>query len=566
MKSTPVLSYAFLSVIMALFGAFFFWPIWVVVRGGFLDVSGQFTLEYIGEVFRNPVYRTGLLNALGLGVYTTILSLVIALPLAYCSDRYDFWGKSIFGTLVLLPIMLPPFVGAIGVRQILGQYGVLNSALEFVGILGTGETIDWLGEGRFWGMVLLSALSLYPIMYLNLLASFAQIDPAMEEAASNMGANRFKRFWKVTFPLIRPGIFAGCTIVFIWSFTELGVPLVFDYDRIISVQIFKGIKEIGGNPFPYAMVGIMLMVSAASYVVGKRFLGGKAHAMMSKASHAGGTVKPSRLVQLACFGLFAGVIFVALLPHLTLVLVSFSQGWFDTILPESLTLRNYELALGNGLTIPSIQNSLLYSSLATLLNVAVGIGIAYILVRSSVRGKYVLDVCVMLPLAVPGIVIAFGYLAMTQKGQFFEFLNPVQNPTALLIIAYAVRKLPFVVRSAVAGLEQSSIVYEEAAQNLGCSPLKTACKITFPLIAASLIAGAMLAFSQSMLEVSDSLMLAQKQQFYPITKAIYELLGFLGDGRFIASALGVWAMFFLALTIYGANRILGKKLGSVFRI
>ena len=155
---------------------------------------------------------------------------------------------------------------------------------------------------------------------------------------------------------------------------------------------------------------------------------------------------------------------------------------------------------------------------------------------------------------------------MTQKGQLFEALNPVQNPTLLLIIAYAVRKLPFVVRSAVAGLQQSSVVYEEAAQNMGCSPFKTAWKITFPLIAASLIAGGMLAFSQSMLEVSDSLMLAQKQEFYPITKAIYELLGFLGDGRFVASALGVWAMFFLALTIFGANRILGKKLGSVFRI
>ena len=135
-----------------------------------------------------------------------------------------------------------------------------------------------------------------------------------------------------------------------------------------------------------------------------------------------------------------------------------------------------------------------------------------------------------------------------------------------MIIAYAMRKLPFVVRSAVAGLQQSSITYEEAAQNLGCSPLKSAFRITLPLIVASLIAGAMLAFSQSKLEVSDSLMLAQKQQFYPITKAIYELLGFLGDGRFIASALGVWAMVFLSATIFGANKLLGKKLGSVFRL
>lgn len=566
MKSRTIFSYGFLLLVFACFSCFFFWPILVVIKGGFLDASNSFTFSYVAEVFRNPIYLDGLINALGLGAFTTLVSLIIATPLAYVSDRYDFLGKKIFSTLILLPIMLPPFVGAIGIRQILGQYGVLNSFLEVVGILQDGQTIDWLGEGRFWGMVVLSALSLYPIMYLNLLASFAQIDPAMEEAASNLGASRWKKFWKITFPLVRPGMFAGCTIVFIWSFTELGVPLVFDYDRVISVQIFKGIKEIGGNPFPYAMVGIMLFVSALAYLIGKKFLGGGAYAMMSKANHAGGAKHLSWKGQTLCFSLFAGVTFVALLPHLTLLLVSFSNGWFDTVFPESLTLNNYRLALGNGLTVPSIQNSLLYSSLATLLNIAFGIAIAYILVRSNIKGKQFLDVCVMLPLAVPGIVIAFGYLAMTQKGQLFEALNPVQNPTLLLIIAYAVRKLPFVVRSAVAGLQQSSVVYEEAAQNMGCSPFKTAWKITFPLIAASLIAGGMLAFSQSMLEVSDSLMLAQKQEFYPITKAIYELLGFLGDGRFVASALGVWAMFFLALTIFGANRILGKKLGSVFRI
>lgn len=566
MKVRSAVSYVFLSIILVVFGAFFFWPIFIVIKGGFVDASGAFTLGYVVEVFRNPVYREGLVNALGVGTYTTILSLIIALPLAYVADRYEFWGKKWMGNLILLPIMLPPFVGAIGIRQILGQYGVLNSGLEFLGILGAGETIDWLGQGRFWGIVILSALGLYPIMYLNLVASFAQIDPAMEEAASNLGATRWRRFWNITLPLVGPGMFAGCTIVFIWSFTELGVPLVFDYDRMISVQIFKGIKELGGNPFPYAMVGVMLAISAAAYLSGKLLFGGKGHAMMSKASHAGTSEKLGWKGQMVCFGLFAVVIGLALMPHLVLVIVSFSADWYDSILPQNWTFQNYELALGSSLTVPSIRNSLFYSVMATLFNVSLGIGVAFVLVRTKIWGRSLLDTCVMLPLAVPGIVIAFGYLAMTQKGQFFEFLNPIDNPTILLIIAYAMRKLPFVVRSAVAGLQQSSITYEEAAQNLGCSPLKSAFRITLPLIVASLIAGAMLAFSQSMLEVSDSLMLAQKQQFYPITKAIYELLGFLGDGRFIASALGVWAMVFLSATIFGANKLLGKKLGSVFRL
>ena len=162
--------------------------------------------------------------------------------------------------------------------------------------------------------------------------------------------------------------------------------------------------------------------------------------------------------------------------------------------------------------------------------------------------------------------MAFGYLAMSQEGKLFGFLNPTENPTILLVIAYAMRKLPFVVRSAVAGLQQTSEAYEEAAQNLGCPPLRAALQITLPLIMANLLAGALLAFSQCMLEVSDSLILAQKMEYYPITKAIYELIGFLGSGRYLASALGVWAMVFLGVTIVGASLLLGKKLGAIFRI
>jgi iron(III) transport system permease protein len=128
-----------------------------------------------------------------------------------------------------------------------------------------------------------------------------------------------------------------------------------------------------------------------------------------------------------------------------------------------------------------------------------------------------------------------------------------------------VRRLPYVVRSAVAGLQQTSETLEEAAQNLGCPPFRTLRRVTFPLIAANVLAGGLLAFSFAMLEVSDSLILAVKQQDFPITKAIYELFQLIGDGKYLAAALGVWAMIFLGLTIAIASKILGKKMGALFR-
>lgn len=545
---------------------FFALPIWETVNGAFRAPDGSFTFAYIGEVFRNPIYLEGLWNSVLMAIFSTALAVAIAVPLAVLTDRYLFPGKSVFSALILIPMILPPFVGAIGVKQILGQEGALNALLGAWGLLDPDHPIDWLGTSRLAGVVVMNALHLYPILYLNVVAALANVDPAMEEAAENLGCTGFRKFRKITLPLIMPGLFAGGTIVFIWSFTELGVPLMFDFQRVTSVQIFSGIKDIGGNPFPFALVVVMLVSTVLLYAVSKLALGRSSHAMMAKATSQGGPRPLPPLKAWLCSVTFAGITFIAVLPHLGVILVAFSRDWYGTILPDGWTLEHFHAALGHDLTLPSIRNSLKYASLATLIDLVLGVAIAYVVVRTRLAGRQILDAMAMLPLAVPGLVLAFGYLAMTQPGKLFGFMNPAADPLLILVIAYSVRRLPYVVRSAAAGFQQTSVTLEEAAQNLGCPPLRTLRKITIPLIAANLMAGGLLAFSFAMLEVSDSLILAQKQQDFPITKAIYELYQLLGEGRFIASALGVWAMCFLGVTILGASLILGKKLGAIFRV
>jgi len=553
-------------VTLAFFAAFFAWPIYQILRGGFIDADGKLTFAYLFALLSDPIYLGGLLNSFLLAVTTTSIALLIALPLAFISDRFIYPGKNLLGSLILVPMILPPFVGAIGIKQILGQYGALNSLIISLGLRPEGWTFDWLGANQFLGIAIVTALALYPIIYLNAVAALANIDPAMEEAAENLGCVGFRRFFKITLPLIKPGLFAGGTIVFIWSFTDLGVPLIFDYARVTSVQIFYGLKDIGGNPFPYALVAVMLASSVMFYGLGKGLFGRQSYAMMAKATHSGGAKQLTGGNAWLCTLLFGGVTFLAILPHLGVVAVAFSNDWYATVLPSNFTLDNFKLALGHELTVPAIANSLKYASISTVIDLILGIALAYVIVRSKIRGRQILDFLAMMPLAVPGLVLAFGYLAMSQEGKFFSFINPVADPTIVLIIAYSIRRLPYVVRSAAAGFQQTSETLEEAAQNLGCPPLKATFKITVPLILANLIAGGLLAFSFAMLEVSDSLILAQKQLYYPITKAIYELFQLLGNGKFIASALGVWAMMFLGITIAGMTILLGKKLGAIFRV
>jgi iron(III) transport system permease protein len=551
---------------LVFFAVFFLWPILQILKGGFLDADGKLTFAYLGQLLGDPIYLGGLANSFLLALTTTGFALLLGLPLAYLSDRFLFPGKNLLTPLILVPMILPPFVGAIGIKQMLGEYGALNSLLVELGLRPHGWTFDWLGAHQFLGIAIVSAFSLYPIIYLNALAALANIDPAMEEAAANLGCVGFRRFLRITLPLIKSGLFAGGTIVFIWAFTDLGVPLIFDYSRVTSVQIFYGLKDIGGNPFPYALVAVMLVSSVIFYAIGKGLFGRQSYAMMAKATSAGGARSLSPARAWLCTALIGLVTFIAILPHLGVVLVAFSDDWYATVLPHHLTLDNFRLALGHDLTVPAIANSLKYASISTFIDIFLGIALAYVIVRSKIAGREILDFLAMLPLAVPGLVLAFGYLAMSQEGKFFSFLNPVVNPTILLIIAYSIRRLPYVVRSAASGFQQTSETLEEAAQNLGSPPLKAVFKITVPLIMANLIAGGMLAFAFAMLEVSDSLILAQKQVHYPITKAIFELFQLLGDGKFLASALGVWAMAFLGIIIAGMTVLLGRKLGAIFRV
>jgi len=231
------------------------------------------------------------------------------------------------------------------------------------------------------------------------------------------------------------------------------------------------------------------------------------------------------------------------------------------VLPEFYTFEHFHQVFNTELSMIGIKNSFIFAGLSTVLDIILGLLIAYVIVRKLVPFPGLLDGLVMIPLALPGIVLAFGYVVTYTN----TFLDPLNNPVPLLVIAYAIRRLPYMVRSAAAGLQQMSPSLEEASTTFGASRFHTLRKITVPLVMANLIAGALLCFSYAMLDVSDSLILAMKERFYPLTKAIYVLFLEQGTGELVASALGIIGMIILAACIMGASALLGKKMGELFR-
>ena len=548
---------------LVFFGLFLFYPLSFMLRHAF-GAKGEFTVEYFRLLLASPLQWEALRNSFMVALLTTTLTTLLSLPLAHLMTRFGFPGKGWLNGLLLAPMILPPFVGAIGLKQLLARYGSLNLLLMHTGLVRPDHPIDWLGQGGVAGIVILQTLSLYPIMFLNVSAAMANVDPTLREAAQNLGANGWRLFRTVTLPLILPGYFAGAVIVFIWAFTDLGTPLIFGFSRLVPVQIYDSITDLNTNPMGYALVVFVLALTVALFVISKRVVGGRRYEMLARGHTADSETRATRRQTIGLWAVTLGVIFVATLPHLAVVVQSFSRHWFFSIVPGEWTTANYGEVFKTGLTASSIRNSLFYSSLSAVVDLVLGVEIAWLLTRRRVPFAGLLDALAMLPLALPGLVLAFGYLA----GFDFpiKWLNPRDNPTLLLVISYSVRRLPYIVRSAVAGFEQTSITLEEASANLGASPFRTFRRITLPLVMANLVAGTILTFSFAMLEVSDGLILAMRERFFPITKMIWQLMGRLDpDAPSVACALGVIGMLILTVSLLIAARILGKKLGQLFR-
>src|SRR5918993_134670 len=369
-------SYLLLALVLAIFAVFLLWPIYQVVSVAFFGVGSdaqpqQFTLGYFKAIFLDADLRQGLINSALIAVGVTIVCVLISVPLAMLSVRYDFRGKAIVNALLLVPLILPPFVGAIGMRQILGRFGGLTAIAANLGIVDANTPIDWFGNARILGIVLVESLALYPILFLNVSAALANIDPAMEQAAANLGASRWTIFRKITLPLMRPGLFAGGTIVLIWSFTELGTPLMFDFYDVTPVQVFHRITQVSGSPVPYALVVVMLIASVMLYVTGRLVLGRRQDAAVTKASVQSATRSLGPVASIPVLLPFLVVSGLALLPHVGVILMSVSGvgAWYNSAVPRVFTDDHYVTGLTHSLTLPSVQNSLKFASASMVIDV-----------------------------------------------------------------------------------------------------------------------------------------------------------------------------------------------------
>lgn len=526
---------------------FMVYPLAHVVVGAF-SLEGKLSLHFFSIMLRTEHYRGVLNNSLNIAIAVTLISSLIAYVLALSITRIKLPASSAIHALLLAPLVIPPFVGVLGVRQLFGRFGSLNMALLNVNAID--RPIEWLGPGSAAGIIALQVIHLVPILYLSIRASLDNAHISLEEAAVMCGASRLSVLRRIILPLSLPGWFAGASLVFIASFTDLGTPLLFEYRNVLSVQIYFMLSDLHENPVGYSFIVSTCVLSIALFSLSKASVLAGQFSGSGRAREGSAAREVSLVPRLCALSVVLLYALLACIPQLGVMLVALSKEWFMSVVPQRWTFEHFAEVVRHPLTTRSIIISTVLSLAASLCTLVLGFGMAHSISRGRTRLRYLFEAFSLVPLAVPGIVFAFGYIGAFSG----TVLDNRINPFPLLIVAYAVRRLPAMVRSLCAGLAEASRVLEEAALMSGAHPFVITRRITFPLIRRHLLVGTMLTFAYSMIEVSDSLLLALEQKYYPISKAIYALTG-RPDGAEVASALGVVVMGIMLGAFYLSERI-----------
>jgi iron(III) transport system permease protein len=530
------------GLVLAFLLLFFVLPVAKVFVTAFLDGDNSLTLGHFSAFFAQDLMRESFFNSLYVAVMSAIFAALIAVPLAYFTVRFDFRGAILIQTLGVLPLIMPPFVGAVALQLIFGRSGTLNLLLN-----------DWFGftlpimEGLN-GVIFVEAIHYFPFILMNLTVALRNIDGAMEEAAMNLGCKGWRLFWRVIFPLGLPGFVAGASLVFVKVFDDLGTPLVMGQTNMLAPQAYLRITQVGlEDPMGYVISVIMIVFSIAAMVISARSLKGRDFSTLQK---GGASIQRRRLspIEGTMAYLWIGVILlITLSPHLGVLLLSFAQVWSFSPLPDAYTLEHYATVFQDSSGM--IRNTLIYCGLAAGLDVVLGVTIAYLILRTRLPARQWLDWIATASLAVPGIVLAIGFMRLF-KGVTVPGTDVLLTSTWLAImLAYAVRRLPYALRSCMAALQQVHISLEEAAESLGATKMRSIRRVLVPLMTGGILAGFVTSFITAAVELSATIMLVSADSQAPMSYGIYLYMQSVA-GRGPGAALGVLAILVVAVGTY----------------
>lgn len=480
--------------LLVLFGIFFIYPCVRLLWEAFYTTEAGFTLQAFVKFFSKKYYYNTILNSFKVSATVMLVSLLLGVPFSYFFSFYKLKGRKVLFILALLCTMSAPFIGAYSWIMLLGRKGVITQLLATIGIK-IGSIYG------FPGIVLVQSLKLFPLVVIYMNGAFQDIDNSLMEASANLGCTGLKRFFRIVLGLTAPTILAAALIVFMRAFADFGTPaLIGEGYKVFPVLIYDSfLGEVGADyNFASAVSVLAIILTAVVFLVQKyatskfKFTINSLHPIQKK--DAGGI--KGFFMHLYCYLLIA----VALLPQCYIIYDSF-RDYKGQVVQGTYSFANYHNA-ARKLLGRSIKNTLVISIIALVVIIVMAIIIAYLVVRRSSALSHSIDTISMLPYIMPGAVIGIS-LIVAFNNQYISLTGTI----TIMVVALAIRRMPYTSRSATATMMQIPISTEEAAISLGASKLKTFAMITVPQMTSGIVSGAILSFVSIITEMSSGIFL-----------------------------------------------------------
>ena len=503
----------FVILSMCLFIVYPFYTI--LTKSVFSNKVEGLTLYNFVRFFTKPYYYQTLIRSLVVCGVTVITTTIIGVPIAYVMTRYNIAGKQLLHIFIIMSLMSPPFIGAYSWIILMGRNGLVAKLFKLFG--STAPTI----YGRE-GIIFVFTLHLFPYIYLYTSGAMNSIDASLEEAAENLGMSKLKRIWTITLPVILPSILAGCVMVFMTALADFGTPMLLGEGyTVLPVLVYNEyMSESAVNPYMASALSVIIVFCSLAVLTFQKLVIDKRNYQMS-------SLRPPQETELHGWKRFLVslpiyiVVFLAFLPQIVVVCQSFVERSFSGMV-KGINLNNYKAILSRLGT--NIRNTYVFSLVAIVFIIILGILVSYILVRKKGKVASLIDTLIMFPYVIPGSVLGIGLIVAFNRKPMI-----LVGTSAIMIISYIVRKLPYTVRSGSAFLYQMDPSVEEASINLGVSPMKTFFTVTARMMLPGVMSGAVLSWITCINELSSSIMLYSGKTS-TIAVAIYQEVTRMSDG------------------------------------
>ena len=542
----PVYAFLFLFIVF---------PLWRLFLDAVTTEEGGFTLAFLQDFLSDGFYHRALLNSLLVAGGTVVGCTVLGFLAAFLLVRYEFPGRQVFSYLTILPIIMPPLVGIMGLVFVLGRAGTVNVIL--MDYLGLRRPVNFIYGWH--GVLLAMILHYFPLVTLNVTDALSKLDASLEEAAEAMGATRLRKIKDIVLPLVTPGFISGTTLVFILAFADFATPLVVGVQNLIASQAYLNIVQfVDRRLFKMGIVigALMAVLAILFLLVARRIVSAREYAVLSYRAADRQTLQgPARWLAPL---FFVAVLLLAFMPYLGVTLAAFGRAWSLTPFPEHWTLANLDQVIH--LTPIFVLNTLRWSLLAVVIILAVGVPLGWVLARTTLPGRGLMDAIVTLVLALPGTAIGIAYI------RAFHFPLPVIGVVLsrlwiIMPLVLAVRRMPYTVRATYASLLTVHRSMEESAASVGASGLRIFVDITLPVIWRGVLAGALFSLMFALQEAAATILLVLPG-WETMTVGIftYYTSGTFGQ----AAALGFVLILICAATLFVIYRLTGARMGGLF--